>query len=135
FISTVPISLMPPLHLNAVLCLKTEVRTMSAFRSVNPYNGNTIGQYPAFALESLDATLAGMSQAQQAWQREDCSVRAQCLTKISRLLKRNCEKLAVLATQEMGKPIVAARSEVLKCASVCEYYAGEGPAFLADRHI
>ena len=45
------------------------------------------------------------------------------------------ERLATLATKEMGKPIVEAEAEVEKCAWNCDFYAEHGATFLADEHV
>ena len=43
--------------------------------------------------------------------------------------------LAALAVTEMGKPVTEALGEVEKCAWVCEYYAQESQAVLADEVV
>jgi succinate-semialdehyde dehydrogenase/glutarate-semialdehyde dehydrogenase len=51
------------------------------------------------------------------------------------VLRDNAEDFARMMTLEMGKPVREARAEIEKCAWVCEFYAVEGPAFLADEEI
>ena len=50
-------------------------------------------------------------------------------------LRKNKEELARTATNEMGKAIKEARSEVEKCAWVMEYYADNGKLFTTDEVI
>ncbi len=42
--------------------------------------------------------------------------------------KHEQDELAALITAEMGKPITAARAEIVKCAGVCRYYAENAAA-------
>ena len=41
-------------------------------------------------------------------------------------------RFAALATREMGKPIAEAEAEVEKCATACDWFAGNGEALLSD---
>jgi succinate-semialdehyde dehydrogenase/glutarate-semialdehyde dehydrogenase/succinyl-CoA reductase len=50
-------------------------------------------------------------------------------------LKKENENLARIATNEMGKPIKEARSEVEKCAWVMEYYADNGQILSTDEVV
>jgi len=50
-------------------------------------------------------------------------------------LRRAKESCARLMAEEMGKPIVQGRSEVEKCAWVCDYYAQQAERFLAPEVI
>jgi acyl-CoA reductase-like NAD-dependent aldehyde dehydrogenase len=50
-------------------------------------------------------------------------------------LKKENENLARIATNEMGKPIKEARSEVEKCAWVMEYYADNGQILSTDEIV
>ncbi len=50
-------------------------------------------------------------------------------------LRKNKESLARTATNEMGKAIKEARSEVEKCAWVMEYFADNGEIFIKGEAI
>ena len=50
-------------------------------------------------------------------------------------LRKNKEELARKVTQEMGKAIKEARSEVEKCAWVMDYYADNGKVFTTDEVV
>ena len=57
------------------------------------------------------------------------------MRQLAALLEADIEELAALITLEMGKTLVAARSEVSKCASVCRFYADNAARFLAPEPI
>jgi succinate-semialdehyde dehydrogenase/glutarate-semialdehyde dehydrogenase len=54
---------------------------------------------------------------------------------VARELRQQKQRLAELATQEMGKPIVEAEAEVEKCAWNCDYNAEHAAAFLANESV
>ena len=54
---------------------------------------------------------------------------------LGQVLRDNVEDYARMITLEMGKPISESRSEVNKCAWVCDYYATHAQAFLSDEII
>jgi succinate-semialdehyde dehydrogenase/glutarate-semialdehyde dehydrogenase len=51
------------------------------------------------------------------------------------LLEAQARDLAVLMTQEMGKPIGQAEAEARKCAWVCRYYADQAEVMLRDEVV
>ena len=55
--------------------------------------------------------------------------RAKGLGRLAEELRRREEELAMLATLEMGKPLLESHAEVEKCAWTCEWYAERGPKF------
>ena len=63
------------------------------------------------------------------------SHRALCMRKLADLLEQETADLAALITAEMGKPIAQARAEIVKCASVCRYYAEHAERILAPEPI
>jgi succinate-semialdehyde dehydrogenase/glutarate-semialdehyde dehydrogenase len=106
-----------------------------AFRSVNPANGNTLGVVDAFTRVQLDTALEEADAASAGWRQVPVAERAARLRQAAAVLREHSEPYAATITQEMGKPIREARSEVEKCAWACEYYAEQGPAFLVDELI
>lgn len=57
--------------------------------------------------------------------------RAQGLERAAGLLETGAGMFARLMAEEMGKPVAQGQGEVLKCATVCRYYAAHGEAMLA----
>ena len=57
------------------------------------------------------------------------------MKKAGSVLRKNLNKYARIMTEEMGKPIAQSRSEVEKCAWVCDYFAENGEEFLKDKII
>ena len=64
-----------------------------------------------------------------------CTKRADHIHDFAQELRKNKEELARKITQEMGKAIKEARSEVEKCAWVMEYYADNGKIFVNEEVI
>jgi succinate-semialdehyde dehydrogenase/glutarate-semialdehyde dehydrogenase len=61
--------------------------------------------------------------------------RKQYLLNAADLLEKDTERLARTITLEMGKPIKAARGEILKCTTAFRYYAERGGELLAREQI
>ncbi len=106
-----------------------------SFQSVNPADGNTLGEFDAFTDAELEAALAAAAAAAPLWRSRAVAGRADLVRQASAVLRQRAEELARLMTLEMGKPIREARAEIEKCAWVCDYYADEGPGFLADEPV
>ena len=105
------------------------------FHSVNPYNGDLIGTYTAQTEEELKQVLDNSGEAFKSWRKKPLSERTELLKKVAQVLRDNVEEYAKMITLEMGKPISESRSEVNKCAWVCDYYAENASGFLADEVI
>lgn len=103
--------------------------------SINPATGATINSYPADTEEKVADALVVARQSFEKWRRCSFAERAEVFIKIAAELRKEKERLALLATLEMGKPIQQGREEVEKCAVTLEYYAKEGSQFLADEIV
>jgi succinate-semialdehyde dehydrogenase/glutarate-semialdehyde dehydrogenase len=105
------------------------------FKSVNPANGNTLAEIAAFTAGELESALHQAAQAVPHWRQQTPAERCRPMRRAATVLRDRAEDLARMITLEMGKPINEARAEIEKCAWGCEFYASEGPAFLADEEI
>lgn len=103
--------------------------------AVNPAIGKTIHSYKQLTTYELIPKLKKAQVAQEIWSDKDLEHRAECLLKVAAILRERQEEWAELMTKEMGKTIASARSEVEKCAWVCEYYAKNAADFLADEPV
>ena len=103
--------------------------------SINPATGKTLHSYPEMSVRETDDILQRMDQAFAKWRRVPMGFRATSIKALGEVLRKQAESFARLMAQEMGKPIAQGRSEIEKCAWVCDYYAQEAAAFLAPINI
>lgn len=101
--------------------------------SRNPTSGEIIATYPLQSAAELETALQQSASAFAQWRNTEMAQRVKVLRQLAEQLRQRQKQLATLATLEMGKPIAQARAEVLKCASLCDWYAEHGPAMLADQ--
>ena len=106
-----------------------------SLEAINPSTGEAIATYDETTSEELELTISQVHEAFDSWRRVAFSERANLLNKAAGVLRENSEKYARVMTEEMGKPIRDARSEVEKCAWVCDYYAEKGESFLQPEII
>ena len=101
------------------------------FKSINPATGQDIATYPELSpkeiAQKLDIATAGF----QAWRHTAPAERAELLDRIADTFERNKERLAAMATAEMGKTLKSSLAEVEKCITGFRYYAKAGPELLA----
>jgi succinate-semialdehyde dehydrogenase/glutarate-semialdehyde dehydrogenase len=104
-------------------------------RSINPANGTVLCSFTPLTNEVLLRKIGLAETAFAQYADVPLSHRALCMRKLAHLLESETADLAALITAEMGKPVVAARAEIVKCASVCRYYADHAARTLAPEHI
>jgi succinate-semialdehyde dehydrogenase/glutarate-semialdehyde dehydrogenase len=100
-------------------------------RAVNPATGELIREYPEHDEQEVQDRLRAALGAYNSWRRFDFEERAGHLTAAADLLRDRSGDLAKLMTEEMGKTLASAESEVEKCAWVCDFYAENAERFLS----
>jgi len=106
-----------------------------SFISENPATGERTAEISAWDDTRVESVLAEVARATPVWAAESVERRAGYLRAAAETLRSRREALARLITEEMGKRYTEALGEIDKCAWVCDYYADEGPAFLADEPV
>ncbi|MEZ4417654.1 MAG: NAD-dependent succinate-semialdehyde dehydrogenase [Gemmatimonadota bacterium] len=106
-----------------------------ALISVDPATGKTLRAFETMSDEVVAAIVERAQAAHRGWRATSFERRAAPMRRVAELLRERQEELAELMTREMGKPITGARSELEKCAWVCEYYAEHGERFLAAQPV
>jgi succinate-semialdehyde dehydrogenase/glutarate-semialdehyde dehydrogenase len=108
---------------------------MMAMEAVNPATGKTIKTYEEITPAEVEAIIKQSHEAHLAWKRTDFAHRAGLMKKAAAVVRARAEEWAVLAAQEMGKPIRDGRGEAEKCAWVCDYYAENAESILQNEMI
>ncbi|HCK20859.1 MAG TPA: succinate-semialdehyde dehydrogenase, partial [Bacteroidetes bacterium] len=85
--------------------------------------------------QQLSDCLSHANDAFQIWKVKPVSERTAVLLNAASILTDNKSRFSRLITEEMGKPIAEAEAEVLKCATVCRYYAEHAEDFLRSTEI
>jgi succinate-semialdehyde dehydrogenase/glutarate-semialdehyde dehydrogenase len=107
-----------------------------AFESINPATGEVLARFDYWDQDTLDLAVKRAGQKFADWsQRTSMQERCALMHRAADLLRDQKSELAKLITLEMGKSINEAEAEVEKSAWVCEFYAEQGPAYLADELI
>ncbi|WP_327072736.1 NADP-dependent succinic semialdehyde dehydrogenase [Kitasatospora purpeofusca] len=102
--------------------------------SVNPATGETLETFEPLDAAGLEQRLARAEEAFRTYRTTSFAQRAGLLRRAAELLDEDRESLARTMTEEMGKPIAAARAEAAKCAKAMRWYAENAEALLADEH-
>lgn len=103
--------------------------------SVNPANGSVVGRYPTLSSDALERKIACAEVAYSGWREVAVSSRVERFVTLAETLLAERDELAELITEEMGKPVREARSEIDKSARLCRYYAEAGPAMLEPQDV
>ncbi len=112
-----------------------------ALKSINPFTGETIGEFKSLSDEEINKKILQSAEVFGEWKRTTVAQRKQLMLKAAGELKKNVETLSETISREMGKPIQESKAEIKKCAWVCEHYANEAEmllhrkAVIADAHM
>lgn len=108
---------------------------MTMLKSVNPANLQVLKTYPPMQISEVNKIIDITNYEFENWRETSFSNRSKLMMKVADVLRKKKEDYSKLMTLEMGKPISQSRSEVEKCAWVCEYYAENAEKFLSDELV
>ncbi len=120
---------LPPVAVGNPLLEKLHETAMPHI-SLNPTINQVIQTHDSWGAHRLEQALEKAHCAQQIWAQTHLAVRAEVLRNAAMRLHAQRDQYATLITLEMGKPLREARTEVEKCAGVCDYYAQHAGNFL-----
>jgi len=105
------------------------------FDTINPATGEVLGRVEIAGSDTVDAAVAAAERGQRIWAAMTGAERGRVLRKTADLLRAANDELAMLETQDTGKPIQETSAvDVLSGADCLEYYAGIA-ATLTGQHI
>ncbi|MBV2155262.1 NADP-dependent succinic semialdehyde dehydrogenase [Kitasatospora sp. SUK 42] len=102
--------------------------------SVNPATGETVQTFEPFDAAEIERRLARAEAAFHSYRGTPFATRAKLMRRAADLLDHDQEAVARIMTEEMGKPLAAARAEAAKCAKAMRWYAEHAEELLADEH-
>ncbi len=91
---------------------------------LNPATGETIAEVPRGTEEDVNRAVEAAKKALPEWLETTPQERSELLLKLGQLIDDNAEELAHLESQNVGKPIAAARDEMPVCADNFRFFAG-----------
>jgi len=98
----------------------------------NPYTGHELQSYKEDSVQEIETKLKVAEIAQKHWRKTDMDFRSKLMHGLAEKLRQDPIKYARQMALEMGKPISQGKSEVEKCAWLCDYYADHAAGFLAS---
>jgi succinate-semialdehyde dehydrogenase/glutarate-semialdehyde dehydrogenase len=101
-------------------------RSGRAFPVRNPATDAEIAHVADGSADDARAAVDAAARAFPAWKSLAAIERAKHLRRLAELMHRDVDRLADLCSQECGKPLAEARTEVAYAASFLEWYAEEG---------
>ncbi|MBV9930445.1 MAG: aldehyde dehydrogenase family protein, partial [Alphaproteobacteria bacterium] len=100
------------------------------FRSINPATGEELATYSELTPPELEAKITRAATAYRHWRTTPLDERTALLARIADRFEAEKERLARMATLEMGKTFATAVAEVEKCVAGFRVFATDGPAML-----
>jgi 1-pyrroline dehydrogenase len=91
---------------------------------VNPATGETIAQVPSGTQADVDRAVQAAKDALPDWLETTPGERAEALLKLADLIDEHTDELAQLESQNVGKPLAAAKDEMPVCADNLRFFAG-----------
>jgi succinate-semialdehyde dehydrogenase / glutarate-semialdehyde dehydrogenase len=92
---------------------------------VNPANGKVIGAVAKASRDDVERALQAAQAGFRAWSATSAYERAKKMRRAAELVRTRADDIARLLTLEEGKPFAEARTEVVNCADLIDWFADE----------
>ncbi len=110
----------------------TKPRGRKTFTTINPTNGELLGEFLQGSREDVDAAANAARAAFEAWRKTPPPHRGELVLEAARIFKRRKEELGRIVTMEMGKVIAEGRADVQEAIDFFTYVSGEGRRFFGQ---
>ena len=98
----------------------------------NPATGEIIIELPTDGKKEIEAKLKALRRGQREWAGRSVGERLECIVKFGELVHRNVDELAIILTEETGKPIQQSRNEINGAQNRIEHLKNNAGKWLAD---
>jgi len=106
-----------------------------AIATIDPTTGKTLRTFATHTAEELEAKLQLAADTFRTYRHTSFAERATWMRRAAELLEVEAPRYGRIMTEEMGKPLEAAKAEARKCASACRYYVSKAEGLLRDQPI
>jgi betaine-aldehyde dehydrogenase len=93
------------------------------FESINPSNGDRLGDVPDATEKDIDRAVAAAKVAFEEWRRVPIAERARCLENLAQRIDDHAEELALMDTVDVGNALSGMRGDMEWTASTLRYFA------------
>src|SRR5438128_7593193 len=91
---------------------------------LNPATGETIAEVPRSSADDVDRAVQAAKKALPEWLETTPGERSEMLLRLADALDQHAEELAELESQNVGKPLSAARDEMPVASDNIRFFAG-----------
>ncbi|WP_236864323.1 aldehyde dehydrogenase family protein [Brevibacterium daeguense] len=98
------------------------VPSLHTYENIDPATNRPIGQVSRANADEVDRAVTAAAGAQREWRRSSPEQRSRLLVEVARLIRADRERLAVMESQDTGKPLSQAYADVDVCARYFEFY-------------
>jgi aldehyde dehydrogenase (NAD+) len=98
------------------------VASAQTYDNIDPATGRSLGQVARAGSDEVDRAVLAAHEASKPWRNTAPAERSRVLTNIARLIERDRERLALMESQDTGKPLSQARADALVSARYFQYY-------------
>lgn len=120
----------------------SELSVGETYDNIDPADGSVLGPVARSGPAEVDRAVTAAAEAQSGWARVPTEHRADALARLADLVDRDREDLAVLESQDTGKPLTQARADATVAARyfrfysrVIEAYYGQAIPLGPDAHV
>lgn len=108
------------------------VASAEVYDNIDPATGKTLGAVARGGTVEIDRAAGAARRANAAWRKTIPADRATVLTRVGDLIERDLERLAALESEDSGKPLTQARSDVLVAARYFRFYGHAIDSYYGD---
>jgi len=110
-----------------------DVEPADTFPTYDPSTGEVLAEIARCGSKEVDlAVTAARSGFEDGWPHTPPAERGRILRRVAELIRRDADTLALLESQDTGKPLKQAQADVTVAARYFEFYGGAIDAFYGD---